>query len=155
MSLIKCEECDNAISDKALTCVHCGNTRKENRELMRIWANIVHCKWFIDVCALILFLILACQVYDLAKKYWQPTNPPSRESGVAPLPRVKQVFNYDNDSFCSVCIRGWYVDQPFRMDGLRWGLCWYSMFYYMEEKDCSVEDCQMGGQKFPTDVSCL
>ena len=70
MSLIKCEECDNAISDKALTCVHCGNTRKENRELMRIWANIVHCKWFIDVCALILFLILACQVYDLAKKYW-------------------------------------------------------------------------------------
>ena len=51
MALIKCSECGKEISDKATSCIHCGNPIKRQKKELRILD-----KWFIILFPIIVFL---------------------------------------------------------------------------------------------------
>ena len=58
MSLIKCPECNNEISDKSTQCIHCGYPLKEKNSL-----NVKKKNKFLILLIVILFIIIAVTIY--------------------------------------------------------------------------------------------
>lgn len=59
MSMIKCPECGQEISDKADTCPKCGNPIKKQTSIM-VWGIVI-------VCCIIIAFVLLSAMGDLSK----------------------------------------------------------------------------------------